>query len=172
MLLGGRVLEWSTVARLDGRERAGLEHDGEAGRAGVGWIETRRRGWTRVRVLDWNTVALLIGGRVLEWNTVARLDGRESAGLEHDGEAGRAGECWIVTLWRCWTGGRVLEWNTVARLMGGKVLDWNTVARLDGRESAGWEHVGEADGWERAGLEHEGEAGRTEECWSGTRWRC
>ena len=103
-------------------------------------------------MLEWNTVALLIGGRVLEWNTVARLDGRKSAGLEHDGEGGRAGECWIVTLWRGWTGGRVLEWNTVAR--------------LDGRESAGWEHGGEADAWERAGLEHEGEAGRAGgECW-------
>jgi hypothetical protein len=38
-------------------------------------------------VLEWNKVALLIGGRVLEWNTVARLDGRESAGVEHGGVA-------------------------------------------------------------------------------------
>ena len=80
LLLGGRVLDGNTVARL------------MRGR-GLDWNTM-----ARLDVLDWNTVALLIGGRVLEWNTVARLDGRESAGLEHGGEAGRARDCWMGTL--------------------------------------------------------------------------
>ena len=35
-------------------------------------------------VLDWRT-----GGRVLDWVTVVLLNGRESAGMEHGGGAGR-----------------------------------------------------------------------------------
>ena len=64
----------------------------------------RGRCWSGGRLLDWNTVALLVekqlakrtlavlrwsDGRLLDWDTVAVLDGRKIAGLEHGGVAGR-----------------------------------------------------------------------------------
>ena len=60
------MLDCNTVARLDGRESAGLEHVG---------------------VADWReSTGVEHGGEADAW---------ESAGLEHEGEAGRAGgECW------------------------------------------------------------------------------
>ena len=80
---GRRVLDWDTVALLDGR-----------------LLDERMMGG---RVLDWDVVALL-DGRLLDERTLVKLDGRRSAGLEYGGVAGRetagranAGgpECWI-----------------------------------------------------------------------------
>ena len=66
----------------------------------------------------------------------------------------RAGECWIVILWRWWMderriGGRVLEWDTVA-LLDGRQLEERKPVVLDGRESAGVGYGGVA-GRETAG---------------------
>ena len=71
------------------------------------WIRTGEC-WTGLR---YDTVR-----RQLDECTLAVLDGRESAGLAnggtvasldgkaHSGGAGRSGDCWIRTQWRCWTG--------------------------------------------------------------------
>ena len=101
--MGGRVLDWDTVALVDGRpldertlalldvrERAGLGYGGFAGWMSAGWavecwIGIRCRCWMdnkrRMggRVLDWETAALL-DGRQADERTLAMLDGRESAG--------------------------------------------------------------------------------------------
>ena len=66
--MGGRVLDWDTMALLDGR-----------------LLDERMMGG---RVLDWDVVALL-DGRLLDERTLVKLDGRMSAGLECGGVAGR-----------------------------------------------------------------------------------
>ena len=91
-------------------------------------MSARWRCWTDMRMLDWDTVALL-DQRQLDERTLAVLDGRESAGLGYGGFAGRmssaglAGEDTAVLL-----DGTQLD----ERRMGGRVLEWNTVVLLDG----------------------------------------
>ena len=82
------MLDWNTVALLDEKQLAERtlavldgqkSNGGVAGRAGDSWLSARWRCWSGGRVLDWDTVAVLVGRKIsgLEHGCVAR---RETAG--------------------------------------------------------------------------------------------